>query len=233
MIKLKNTPTDVLDKVDAYLTASMKTKSSRDYLGGSVIGKECNRQLWYEYHQPIRNDDPRIERIFQFGHLVESYVIALLKHAGYEIYHDTGDGQFGFRDEKIAGSIDGVIIYNGEPHLLEIKSANDKRFDEMVKVGVQQSDPVYYTQMQVYMRYMELKKAMFVAINKNDCSIHVEIVDYDSMHADYMVNRGKEIVEMKSEPERKYKSKAFWKCKFCSYREKCWDGSDKESSETT
>ena len=85
VIKLKNTPTDVLDKVDAYLTTSMKTKSPRNYLGGSVIGKECDRQLYYEYHHPIPNQDPRIERIFHMGHLLESYVISLLQHSGYEV----------------------------------------------------------------------------------------------------------------------------------------------------
>lgn len=226
MINLSKRRDDLVQTIDNYLSEQIRKKTNRDYLGGSIIGKECDRQLWYEYHQPSQNDNPRVERIFHLGHLLESYVISLLKHSGFTVYHESEENQFGFKDGKIAGNIDGVIIVNDEPYLLEIKSASDKRFAEMVKVGVEQSDPVYYTQMQVYMKYMELNKALFVAINKNDCSLHIEEVGYNSIHADAKINRGKEIVEMKNEPERKYKTKAFYRCKICSYKEKCWDGSD-------
>jgi len=224
-LKLANRSPDIELAIDNYLVQQIKQQTQRNYLGGSIIGKECDRQLWYEYHQSISNQDPRIQRIFHLGHLLESYVISLLKHSGYQVFHVDGDNdsQFGFKDGKIAGNIDGVIILNEVPHLLEIKSASDKRFNEMVKKGVYISDPVYYTQMQVYMRYMELDQALFVAINKNDCSLHFEVIKLDKMHADHMINRGKEIVEMKSEPERKYKTKAFYKCTYCAYKEKCWD----------
>jgi CRISPR/Cas system-associated exonuclease Cas4 (RecB family) len=225
-LKLVERERSILINIDNYLSESIAQQSPRTYLGGSVIGKECDRQLWYEYHSPIPNQDPRIQRIFHMGHLLESYVISLLKHSGYEVFHEDAASQFGFRDGKIAGNIDGVIIVDGKPLLLEIKSASDKRFNEMVKTGVEQSDPIYYTQMQVYMKYMELDEALFVAINKNNCELHMERIKFDKMHAEYKVNRGKEIVEMENEPERKYKTKAHFKCKMCSYKEKCWNGSD-------
>jgi CRISPR/Cas system-associated exonuclease Cas4 (RecB family) len=222
ILKLAQKNFDVLESVDNYLSTRMKESKPRTYLGGSVIGKECDRQLWYDFHAPILNDNPRVQRIFDFGHLLESYVIALLKHSGYKVFHDDGDAQFGFTDEEVAGNIDGVIVLDDHPHLLEIKSASDKRFKEMVKVGVRQSDPVYYTQMQTYMHYMELDKGLFVAINKNDCALHTEVIDYNKMEATYAIKRGKEIVRSKEEPERKYKSKAFFKCTYCNYKERCW-----------
>lgn len=221
-IKLKKTNEEILMKIDDYLAKSISSRPSRNYLGGSVIGKECDRQLWYEFNSTGKHHEPRIERIFNMGHLIESYIIALLRHSGYKVFTDDGDGQYGFEDEEIAGHIDGVIVVDDEPYLLEIKSASDKRFNEMVKVGVQQSDPVYYVQMQVYMKYMDLKKSMFVVLNKNDSSLHVEEVSYDPMVANFFINRGKEIVRMKNEPERKYKTKAFFKCKMCKFIEDCW-----------
>jgi CRISPR/Cas system-associated exonuclease Cas4 (RecB family) len=224
MIKLAN-KFDVLSAIDTYLQESIKHKQQRTYMGGSILGKECDRQLWYEYKEPIANNNPRVERIFHLGHLLESYVISLLKHSGYVVHHDDGSGQYGFKDEELAGHIDGVIELDGVPHLLEIKSASDKRFSEMVKKGVRLSDPVYFVQMQVYMKYMELDKALFVAINKNDCSIHSEVVEYDPMTAEHAVNRGKEIARMEDKPERKYKSPAFLGCKFCNYKDKCWNES--------
>lgn len=213
---------NVLDKIDSYLQESIKHKQQRDYMGASILGKECDRQLWYEYKEPIANQDARVERIFHFGHLLESYVISLLKNSGFVVHHDDGSGQYGFKDEEIAGHVDGVIIIEDEPHLLEIKSASDKRFAEMVKKGVKLSDPVYYTQMQVYMKYMELDKGLFVAINKNDCAIHSEVIEYDPIEAEASVDRGKSIARMTELPDRKYKSPAFLGCKFCNYKEKCW-----------
>lgn len=234
ILKLVNRHDELLLNVDRFLKTSMKTQQRRTYMGGSILGKECDRQLWYEYHQPISNDNPRIERIFNLGHLIESYVISLLRHSGYTIYCEDENGeQYGFEDGIIAGHYDGIIMIDDNPHLLEIKSASKKRFDEMVKLGVRQSDPVYYIQMQVYMKYAELDKACFVAFNKDNSEIHCEIVDYNAMEADNAVNRGKEIASSKTEPERKYKTSAFFKCKFCNYREKCWDGSNKESPEAS
>lgn len=223
-LKLSDKRQDIEIEIDRYLVEQMKKQPKRSYLGGSIIGKECDRELWFCYHQPILNQDPRIERIFHLGHLLESYVISLLKHSGYQVFHIDGenDTQFCFEDEEIAGHIDGVIILNETPHLLEIKSANDKRFNEMQKKGIEISDPVYFGQVQVYMRKMELEVALFVAINKNDCSLHFEIIKLNKMYADSLVKRGKEIARSLDKPERKYKTKAFFKCKFCNYSEKCW-----------
>lgn len=229
ILKLAQKETSVIEAVDNYLLNSIKEQKHRTYLGGSVIGKECDRELWYNFHEPVKNDNPRVQRIFDFGHLLESYVIALLKHSGFQVYHDDGSGQYGFTDEEVGGNVDGIIMLNDEPHLLEIKSASDKRFNEMVKLGVRQSDPVYYTQMQTYMHYMELEKGLFLAINKNDCTLHTEIVEYSRMEAEYAIKRGKEIVRSKDPPERKYKSKAFYRCKFCNFRDRCWNGSNEES----
>jgi hypothetical protein len=211
--------------IDKAIMAIASNKTPREYLGASSIGAECDRQLWYSFHREKPLLDPRIYRIFDQGHLMESYCISMLKHAGYEVFHDDGGEQFGFKDEEVAGHIDAVIIIDNEPHLLEIKTANDKRFAEMKKFGVEKSDPVYFIQMQVYMKYMDLKKALFFVINKNTSEIYMEIVGYESIKATYYVNRGKEIIRGKEEEaERKYKSKAFFRCKFCDYKEECWAG---------
>ena len=94
ILKLAKKNDEILMKIDEFLTSHIREKPKRNYMGGSILGKECDRQLWYEYHQPIANDNPRIERIFNLGHLLEVYVISLLKHSGYTVHHDDGDGQY-------------------------------------------------------------------------------------------------------------------------------------------
>lgn len=213
---------EIKSKIDTTILDIVSKKASRSYLGVSSIGEECDRKIWYSYHVNKKVDDPRVHRIFEFGHMLEKYCLKLLIDAGYVIYQDDSD-QFGGEDEEIGYHVDGVIVLN-KPHLLEIKSANEKRFAEMVKDGVEKSNPVYFTQMQVYMHYMELDSALFFVINKNTCEIHMEIVKYEKLKSVYAINRGKEIIRGKEEEaQRKYQSKAFFKCKFCSYRQECWN----------
>lgn len=221
----------ILSKIDKTILDIELAKPSRTYLGASGLGVECDRQLWYSYKMPKKIQEARIHRIMHFGFMIEAYAISLLKNSGYEVFHEDEQTQYRFEDEELAGSMDGVVIIDGVPHLLEIKSANDKRFGEMKKNGVRSSDPVYYTQMQVYMKYFELEKSLFFAINKNTSEIYMEIVDYDKKEADFAVKRGKRIAREELEPERKYTSKAFYKCRYCSWREECWGSSAPISSE--
>lgn len=222
----------IQQRIDDAIMAIVNSKTPRNYLGCSSIGEECDRKVWYSFHEPMKIEDPRVHRIFDLGHLLESYCISMLKHAGYEVFHDDGSGQYGFTDEEVAGHIDAVLMIDDTPYLLEIKSANDKRFAEMVKDGVAISDPVYYTQMQTYMRYMNLDHALFMAINKNTSALHMEVVKYEKIKADYAINRGKEIIRgEKEEAQRKYSSSAFYKCKFCNYRSKCWGEKPPEPAE--
>lgn len=215
--------------IDDVITLIASKKTPRNYLGASSIGEECERKLWYSYHKKKPINDPRVHRIMDLGHLIESYCLSMLKHAGFELFYEEGGEQFGFVDEEVAGHADGVIILDKVPHLLEIKSANDTRFKEMVKVGVEVSNPLYFAQMQVYMKYLELDYALYFVLNKNNSDIHMEIIKYEKIRADYYVKRGKEIIRSKEEPERKYKSAAFFKCKFCDYSDECWYGVEESS----
>jgi hypothetical protein len=223
----------IQQRIDSAIMAIAETKPRRNYLGASSIGEECDRKLWYSYHVGSKIMDPRVHRIMDFGHFSESYIVAMLKAAGYEMFIEDENGkQFGFDDEEVAGNSDGVIIIDGVPHLFEAKSANDKRFNEMVKVGVEKSDPTYFVQMQVYMKYLELTQALFFVINKNNGAIHMEIIKYEKIKADYAVNRGKEIIRSEEEEaNRKYSSAAFFKCKWCDYRSKCWGSQPPEPTE--
>lgn len=222
-ISLSHKDDYILERVNSSLLSLSSEDKPRTYMGCSGIGKECDRQLWYSYHSPIKTKDPRILRIFRLGHIIEKEVLDLLRMAGFTIYSSgDDDSQYGGLDEEIGYNIDGVLMMDDVPYLLEIKSASDKRFNQMVKVGVKLSDPVYYVQMISYMKYMDLDRGLFIAYNKNTSDIHVEVIVASNMEANYFINRGKEIARMESEPERKYKTSAFFVCKMCEYRDRCW-----------
>jgi hypothetical protein len=214
---------DIVSKIDSMIQKEIDSKEHRQYLGASILGEDCDRKIWYMYKKPKHDHDPRIQRIFDFGNMMEEYLIKLLQKSGFALFtHDEDGKQYGFDDYPIMGSSDGVIILNDIPHLLEFKSYNEKRFNTLMKEGVKSSDPIYYSQVCVYMEKMELDKCLFMAICKNDSRIYTEIVGSDPIEANYCINKGHEIAKMETEPNRRYDSKSHFKCKLCSYRKECW-----------
>lgn len=215
--------------VDAAIEKRASEKEARDYMGVSSIGKDCAREIWYSYHRPIKITDPRVNRIFQFGHLLEDYVITLLRDAGMQVFTEDENGeQFGFVDGHIAGHIDGVITGLPEstmPHLLEIKSANAKRFEAFKAEGFK-SDKGYWTQVQVYMLKMQLENCLVVVINKDNCELYFERVKLDKKFAEMQLLRAKELAELSETPMRQYSKSTFWKCRMCNYNEVCWNEND-------
>ncbi len=214
---------DILQKIDEVIQSEIDSKTHRNYLGASSLGEPCDRKLWYSYKRPKNDHDPRIQRIFDMGNMVEEYLIGLLKKSGFTLFtHDENGKQFGFDDFPIMGNSDGVIILDDVPHLIEFKSYNEKRFNELSKSGVMNSDPTYYSQVCVYMEKMDLDRCMFMAICKNDSRIHIEFIESDPIEAHYCINRGHSIAKMEVEPERKYSSISHFKCKMCSWKKECW-----------
>lgn len=211
---------------DAILDRASKEKS-RSYMGGSILGTECDRQLWYSYKRPWKVDSAKLQRIFDLGNILEDYVIKLLKDAGITVFAEDENGkQFGFVDGEIAGHSDGVLLglpESSKPHLFECKSANDKSYKLVEKNGVEKWNEKYWAQIHVYMKKLNLERCLFVVINKNTCELYIERIKYDRHVANHYLLRGHDIASRQEPPTRKYHSKTFYKCKFCNFAKECWD----------
>lgn len=212
--------------------------SPRPYLGMSGIGHHCSRALFYSFHWcTVKKHSSRKERIFNAGHLFEPQIIAQLKEAGFKVYKIINGEEvehFGSPEEKQEeyigfashakghsdGRIIGVVEDPEEPHLLEIKTMNDSKFNEVSKKGVKSANLVYYSQMQRYMRATGLKWALFISINKNNCSLYIERVKYNEKHAQDLVRKEQLIIMTDIVPHSDYE-KTFYKCSYCDHRPMC------------
>lgn len=216
-----------LDLIDKSILERASKEESRSYMGGSILGIECDRQLYWAYHTPFKVDDARVQRIFDMGNIIEDYVIKLLRDAGIKVFDKDEKGeQFGFVDGEIAGHSDGILVglpESSDPHLFECKSANDKNFKLFQKNGVEKTKNEYWVQVHVYMQKLRLKKCLLVVMNKNTQELYTEIIEYDRMVADTYIMRGKDIAQATELPMRKYNSSTFFKCRFCNFNEKCWE----------
>lgn len=148
-------------------------KGHRQHLGGSVIGEECARKIWFQFRwakdatvtvgDTDLGEPPdfpgRIYRLFETGDLEEDRLIADLERIGCEVFGANPITGEQFRISNHGGHFGGSqdALVRGIPeapktwHLGEFKTHSKKSFNRLKKKGVRESKPRHYTQMNVYM----------------------------------------------------------------------------------
>jgi len=90
--------------------------------------------------------------------------------------------------------------------------------------GVQESKPEHFAQMQTYMHKKGLRWAVYIAVNKNDDDLHVEIVVYDQVFAEALLEKAGDVIERSSPGRRLHENPAMFDCKFCDFKGVCHFG---------
>lgn len=280
----------------------------RRHLGGSMIGKNCERELYYSFRWFKRSDFAgRMLRLFDRGHSEEFKNVNLLRSVGIEVrgytmrllYDEARDvyetenwgtiatgprcdedgkpvdpqpifkdvtadewhveraeaqgvnltqwrisdvnGHFGGSTDGEAvapfdipvlefipgrGMVDetGEVIPHGTKFLLEFKTHNTKSFVNLVTEGVKVSKPIHWTQMQIYMHKRGYKFALYMAINKNDDDLHIEIVRYDPEEGPKLVEKAARVIYATHVPNRIGKHASWIDCKWCDFSKICHYG---------
>jgi hypothetical protein len=160
--------------IDAWYEAK---DSQRSWLGLSQAGHKCPRFLWYR-HNGYRGKaiEGRVLRLFQLGNVLEEQVIIDLKSIGINHHSSQKEVTFTQGDLKLTGHIDGIVEglveSPGTPHLFEMKTSSDKRFNELKKLGdYEKWDEKYSFQIQAYMVGLKLKRCAAFVYNKNTSEI--------------------------------------------------------------
>ena len=186
MPSLNDTVTKIYEQYE-----NTQEDSRRPHLGASLIGEECKRKLWYIFRWIERqHHDGRLLRLFDTGNHAEPRFVKDMRDIGIEVHDVNPKGdQWRVSDDTghFGGSMDGCA--KGLPeapstwHVVEFKTHGDKSFTDLagklVKPpshkypvrqggkGVRQSKPQHYAQMQIYMGFTGMKRAFYLAVNKN------------------------------------------------------------------
>ena len=202
----------------------------RGYLGGSEIGEDCKRKLWYRFRQARRPNFPgRILRLFDTGTREERRVISDLRSIGVEVLSldpNTGNQwEIVECDGHLKGHADGVLLGLIEApktwHLFEGKTASEKYYKAIVKHGVKKAKPVYWAQCQLYMGGLGLKRCAFIVVNKNTDEIYLERIKFDPKAYKALIEKARSIIYVDSPPTRISSKPDFWQCRFCDMAELC------------
>ena len=193
--------------VDESLTARHCAQPPRRYVSASGLGRECLRQIQFDYLAVPKDDgrefEPKTLRIFEAGHRAEDVVAAWLRAAGFDLRtHRRDGGQFGFASlgGRFKGHIDGCLVAGpapiAYPALWENKALGASSWKEVVKKGVVLAKPLYAAQITLYQGYLELPNpALFTALNRDTWELHCELVAYDAALAQRMSDRAVLVVQ--------------------------------------
>jgi len=209
----------------------------RGRLGASIIGKPCDRELWYSFRQLYKREfNGRILRLFETGHLEEDRFVRELRGIGCTVHPidpETGE-QFEFT--AIGGHFvchpDAVALGIKEApqtwHSIEIKTMGgterhlSKDFNKVKNEGVKLAKPVHYAQMQVSMGLSGMRRAAYLCKKKATDEIHLERVKYDAECFNALMDRAKRIIIANSPLERCASRPDDFRCRFCDAFQLCW-----------
>lgn len=202
----------------------------RPHLGASLIGRPCDRELWYSFRwASAKKFSGRILRLFKRGQREEPAFIEELRGIGVEIHDrdaETGE-QFNFRAVRnhFGGSCDG--IGRGFPEapkswaIVEFKTHNDSSFKELLKLGVSSAKYEHFIQMQIYMGLAELERALYLAVNKNTDELHSEWVHFERDVFERYLAKAEKIIDSEVPLERISNDPAWYVCKMCDQHAIC------------
>lgn len=227
-----------LRAMERAIEAAHNAKEKRTYLGASVIGNPCVRQIWYEYNGfPKEAFTAKTLMNFEDGHRTEELTAQRLRLIpGVELitHNDKGE-QIGFAafGGKFRGHCDGIITgliqAPKAPHIWECKASSQKKYDEFIKAkkdhgekgALKAWNENYFIQGQLYMHFLGCERHyLTVALAGGR--------EYQSCRTDYMpevaaaaIDRAQKIIEAQQPPPRINEKPDFFICKWCAFKDIC------------
>lgn len=200
----------------------------------SALGKQCERQLWYDINTPEMGEElpPEAKIKFLFGDILEHLLLFLAKEAGHKVEGEQDElsvhGVVGHRDAIIDG------------RTVDCKSASTFSFKKFASNGLIGEDPFgYIGQLGSYFtaglddpRVTDKENASFLVIDKTLGNICLDTYKFEPTTKEW-VDGKREMVAKNLPPKRAYSDEAEGKsgnrklgvgCSYCSYKQLCWPG---------
>jgi hypothetical protein len=207
-------------------------KLPRAYLGASIVGHECARQVQYDWWC-VPTLPARIQTIFDRGHFFEARIREQLRRAGF-LFAPKEALEFAALDGALQGHADGIIIagpampgaYLAFPCVWECKALNSKNWKAVDCDGLTKTFPRYATQVALYQYFLDTTNpALVTCVNADTCEVLHLAAPFDARRADAAVRRAEEISAATRAGEllpRFTNDPSNWKCQICSHRARCW-----------
>lgn len=202
----------------------------RYHLGASIIGRTCVREIWYKFRwwHAVRHTG-RMLRLFGRGHAEEPRVVAALRNLGAIVKDRNDDGSQtryshlwglfgGEQDSEVSNLEEFGLVGRG---LLEIKTHNDKSFNNLKTKGLLSAKPEHFIQMQMYMGWAGYDWGLYWAVNKNDDEVYIAVIPRRPAIAEQYTDRAEGVLRATTPPPRINNDATWWQCRFCDFKRHC------------
>ena len=231
----------ILEEIDEYCVRTYDG-GHRSHLGASLIGSECKRYLWYVFRWCLHEKTTgRQQRLFNRGHREEARFIEWLEGIGFKVWFENRDEapnekgeypQYRISDVMghFGGSLDGIAVLPerygiAEPVLLEFKTnGTGAGFNKLADDGMPIAKPEHFAQTSTYGKKYNFRYCVYLNINKNDDSLHIEVVKLNHNLGEQMIMKAEQIIMSQTAPARLSDNPTFHKCGYCHMKEVCHKG---------
>lgn len=211
-------------------------EEERKYLGGSIIGKNCPRMLWYHfrwfrkssYGEGTKNSCGQILRLLNRGHREEVSIVEYLTGIGCQLEQKTQTEQKRISD--CAGHFGGSLDNTGflpskfgitERIMFEFKTMNMNYFSRFSKKGVKVSHPEYWAQICTYGFKANIRYCLFLAVNKNNDEVRIVLLELDLTLGEKMIQKALYVITAREAPPKASLTETAFICKFCNFKSVC------------
>jgi hypothetical protein len=221
------------------------SKPKRDYLGASTLGHECERFIYYQLYHAEKAEPIEYKgcAAIEDGHRTEQLIKDRLRLvSGIQLWDidEVTKEQIGFQEGRFGGHVDGIIKgllqAPTKTHIFEAKACNEKKFNDLKKCiekfgnkgALKEWDYTFFVQAQIYMG--KLSEIYDTVIDRHylvcstpggrdeiSCRTEFQPVVYKAM-----LTKKDRILKAKEPPERAASKPEMFICKWCKFREFCW-----------
>jgi CRISPR/Cas system-associated exonuclease Cas4 (RecB family) len=180
-----------------------------------AMGHECDRNLWYRFRNAVVSTTNHLQaRSHHHSVNVRDMVFHFLRSAGMTI--SIAKQTFSIINDHFSGYSHGAVIVDGDelPVFIHV-SGTGAKFNEISGGGVERARPDQHAQMCVLLAELGRARGLYIAYNKNDDSMYLEVVPEDSEVARKVEHRAKSIIYATQPPPRINESPAWYVCKSC------------------
>ena len=196
-----------------YLDNQKNKEQTRFYI--TDAGK-CPRAVFFKFKNAPREPmEARILRIYEHGENIHRSIFNILYRLKLGVVTEVPIPS----QEIISGRADAILCIGNENYVLDIKSINSMIFRKM---SAPKEENVY--QIQLYMHYFNIKKAILLYIDKDQQELKEFFVEYDEALCKSLLDKFyalKDQVEKGIVPARLSDYSSNWQCNYCQFKDIC------------
>lgn len=214
-------PDTILSAIDAL--PPMQDEGERGYLGASIIGEECQRKLWLQFHRYAEPEQfsPRMLRLFFRGQREEGMFEMYLRETGFNIIENCMS-QARWKQGFFSGAPDGVLERDGVRYLPEYKTINDAGFKQLERGRIESLKPLHFAQIQVNGAEFKCDYGLYLVVNKNTDELFCDVFPIELEKAQKYRDKAEYITLADKPPDRIASKPTDFRCKTCHYKPQCW-----------